>query len=129
MVLTGTRSPVDQARGISRISNDSTMNPDAVLEAYARWHSKGSRNYGGFAEAEADSLLEKMLGEVDTKARTALLETFQQKWFDAWMPHVNFYATPTRHFVQPDVGGFDKVLGPWDSLRGITHKIGRIYNV
>ena len=111
------------------ISNDSTMNPDAVLEAYARWHSTGSRNYGGFANADADALLEKSLAEVDLKARADLLEQFQQKYVEAWMPHVNFYATPVRHFVQPDVGGFDKVFGPWDSLRGVTHKLGRIYNV
>ncbi len=111
------------------ISNDSTMAPDAVLEAYARWHSTGSRNYGGFAEKDADALLDKMLGETDLKARESLLNDFQQKWFDAWMPHINFYATPTRHFIQPDIGGFDKVLGPWDSLRGITQKPGRIYNV
>ncbi len=117
------------AKDFQAISNDSTMNPDIVLEGYARWHSTGSRNYGGFAEAESDSILEKALGEVDMKARAELMNTYQQKYMDAWMPHVNFYATPQRHFVQPDVGGFDKVFGPWDSLRGVTHKLGRIYNV
>ena len=66
---------------------------------------------------------------MDLKARADLLEQFQQKYVDAWMLHVNFYATPVRHFIQPDVGGFDKVFGPWDSLRGVTHKLGRIYNV
>ncbi|MEI7925202.1 MAG: ABC transporter substrate-binding protein, partial [Chloroflexota bacterium] len=117
------------AKDFQAISNDSTMNPDVVLEGYARWHSTGSRNYGGFADKESDSILEKALAETDMKARAALMDTYQQKYMDAWLPHVNFYATPQRHFVQPDVAGFDKVFGPWDSLRGVTHKLGRIYNV
>ena len=117
------------SKDFQAISNDSTMNPDIVLEGYARWHSTGSRNYGGFADKESDALLEKALGEVDMKARADLMNTYQQKYVDSWYPHVNFYATPVRHFVQPDVGGFDKVFGPWDSLRGVTHKLGRIYQV
>ncbi len=117
------------AKDFQAISNDSTMNPDVVLEGYARWHSTGSRNYGGFADKESDDILEKALAETDMKARAALMDTYQQKYMDAWLPHVNFYATPQRHFVQPDVAGFDKVFGPWDSLRGVTHKLGRIYNV
>jgi len=31
--------------------------------------------------------------------------------------------------AQPDIGGFDKLLGPWDSGRGMTFKLGRIYRV
>jgi ABC-type transport system substrate-binding protein len=111
------------------ISNDSTMAPDAVLEAFARWHSKGSRNYGEFKNADADTLLDKMLGETDLKARAELMEQFQTKWVADWMPHIQFYATPVRHFVQPEIGGFDKLLGPWDSGRGMTFKLGAIYQV
>ena len=117
------------SKDFQAISNDSTMNPDAVLEGYARWHSQGSRNYGGFADPKADALLEKALGETDPKLRADILNDFQQQYVDAFLPQVNFYATPQRHFVQPDVGGFDKVFGPWDSLRGVTQKLGRIYNV
>ena len=117
------------SKDFQSISNDSTMAPDAVLEAYARWHSKGSRNYGSFESAEADAMLDKALGELDTKARQDILNNFQQKWVDDWMPHVQFYATPTRHFVQPNIGGFDKAFGPWDSGRGITHKLNLVYEV
>ena len=111
------------------ISNDSTMAPDAVLEAYARWHSNGSRNYGGFENAEATAMLDKALSELDLKARQEILNSFQDKWVSDWMPHIQFYATPTRHFIQPNIGGFDKAMGPWDSGRGITHKTNLIYEV
>jgi ABC-type transport system substrate-binding protein len=117
------------AKDFQSISNDSTMAPDAVLEGFARWHSKGSRNYGGFENAEADALLDKALGELDLKARQDILNTFQDKWVADWLPHIQFYATPTRHFIQPNIGGFDKVMGPWDSGRGITHKTNLIYEV
>ena len=111
------------------ISNDSTMQPDAALEGFARWHSKGSRNYGGFENADADVLLDKALTELDLKVRQDILNQFQEKWVADWLPHIQFYATPARHFVQPNIGGFDKVLGPWDSGRGMTQKSGRIYEV
>ncbi|MGE3857232.1 MAG: ABC transporter substrate-binding protein [Dehalococcoidia bacterium] len=111
------------------ISNDSTMQPAAALEAFARWHSNGSRNYGQFKNADADALLDKALGETDEKAVKEVFNDFQKKWVEEWLPHIQFYATPVRHFVQPDIGGFDKLLGPWDSGRGMTFKLGRIYNV
>ncbi len=111
------------------IANDSTMQPAAALEATARWHSDGSRNYGAFKNADADALLEKALAEGDPKARAEILNQFQQKWVDEWLPHIQFYATPVRHFVQPNFAGFDKLLGPWDSGRGMTFKLGRIYQV
>ncbi|MGE3856221.1 MAG: ABC transporter substrate-binding protein [Dehalococcoidia bacterium] len=117
------------AKDFQAISNDSTMQPAAALEGFARWHSKGSRNYGGFESKEADDLLDKALGEVDEKARMDVLNTFQEKWVSDFIPHIQFYATPTRHFVQPNIGGFDKVLGPWDSGRGMTQKQNLIYEV
>jgi ABC-type transport system substrate-binding protein len=116
-------------RDFISISNDSTMQPAASLEAYARWHSKGSRNYGEFKSDEADALLDKALAESDPQALQQIMDDFQQKWVDEWLPHIQFYATPVRHFVQPDIGGFDKLLGPWDSGRGMTFKLGRIYRV
>ena len=76
-----------------------------------------------------NALLDKALGEVDEKARLDVLNTFQEKWVSDFIPHIQFYATPARHFIQPNIGGFDKVLGPWDSGRGMTQKQNLIYEV
>lgn len=122
----------DQAQSGSTfeaISNDSTMQPDAGLESYARFHTDGSRNYGQFTNADADGLLEQILSELDFEARKQLLDEFQTKWVNEWLPMVTYYATPVNHFVQPNIGGFDQVMGPWDSGRGVTHKLGRLYYV
>ena len=111
------------------ISYTSTQAPDIVLEASARWHSKGSRNYGKFPDIGQDALLDKALSELDRNARKDIMNTFQEKWVADWLPHIQFNISPVVHFVQPNIGGFDKAMGPWDSGRGVVHKSGRIYEV
>ena len=111
------------------ISNDSTMFPDAVLEAYAHFHSKGSRNYGGFSEPALDSLVEKALAELDLEKRKGIIDTFQQKYVDEWVPNILLYAVPSKYFIQPNLGGFDTVVGPWSAGRATGYKMAQTYLV
>lgn len=103
-----------QAEGnFDTISYTITSLPDAVLELISQYHSKGSRNYGRFRNADADAILDKALLELDTGRRTALLKEFQKRYFEEWMPIVQLLEQPERYFVQVRVGGFDKTTGPW----------------
>ncbi len=111
------------------ISNDSTMFPDAALEAYAHFHSKGSRNYGGFSDKDLDSTVEKAIAELDFEKRKAILDTFQQKYLDAWMPNLILYAVPSKYFIQPNIGGFDAIVGPWSAGRATQYKMAQTYLV
>ena len=111
------------------ITNDSTMQPDAVLESYAHFHSKGSRNYGDFQNAENDSLLDRALRELNFEARKALLDTWQQKFVNEWQPRLMLYTTPVKTFLQPNIGGFDKIAGPWTGGRHTTNKPANLYYV
>ena len=111
------------------ISYTSTAAPDIVLEASAHWHSKGSRNYGKFPDIGQDAVLDKALGQIDMKARIDTMNAFQEKFVTDWLPHVQWNVGPMVHFVQPNLGGFDKTMGPWDAGRGIINKTGRWYEV
>ena len=111
------------------LSYTSTQAPDIVLETTAHWHSKGSRNYGKFPDNGQDALLDKALGELNRNTRKDIMNTFQEKWVAEWLPHIQFNVQPVGHFVQPNIGGFDKAMGPWDAGRGIVHNSGRVYEV
>jgi ABC-type transport system substrate-binding protein len=111
------------------IANDSTMQPDAVLESTAHFHSTGSRNYGNFKDKENDAMLEKALAETDAEARKEILDTWQQKFMDEWQPLIMLYTTPVKAYLQPDIGGFDKIAGPWTGGRHTVNKVGNLYYV
>ena len=111
------------------IVNDSTMQPDAVLESMAHFHSEGSRNYGSFKNADLDATLEKALAEVNLEARKEILNTWQQKFMDEWQPLIMLYTTPVKAFVQPNIGGFDKICGPWTGGRHTANKVANLYYV
>lgn len=95
------------------ISYTITSLPDAVLELFSQYHSKGSRNYGRFRSADADQIIDKAFVELDANRRTALLKEFQQKYYDEWMPIAQLVEQPERYFLQPRIHGFDKTTGPW----------------
>jgi peptide/nickel transport system substrate-binding protein len=95
------------------ISYTITSLPDAVLELFSQYHSRGSRNYGKFRSAEADSIIDRALLELDSQKRTVLLKDFQKKYFEEWMPIAQLVQQPERYFLQPRIRGFDKTTGPW----------------
>lgn len=103
-----------QAEGsFDSISYTITSLPDAVLELYSQYHSKGSRNYGKWRNAETDAILDKAFLELDAARRTSLLKDFQKKYFDEWLPIVQLVEQPERYFIQSRIRGFDKTSGPW----------------
>jgi len=115
-------------KAFQMMSFSSVAQPTAASEATSIYHSKGGRNYGNFENAEADALLEKAAATLDLKERTAIFDTFQTKFMDEWMPMYALYVEPKRTMVQPNVGGYEKVVGPWSS--GLTqHRKGSLYYV
>jgi peptide/nickel transport system substrate-binding protein len=103
-----------QAEGnFDAISYTITSLPDAVLELTSQYHSKGSRNYGKFRNADADAILDKAFSELDNTKRTALLKDFQKKYYDEWMPIAQLVEQPERYHLSPRIRGFDKTTGPW----------------
>jgi peptide/nickel transport system substrate-binding protein len=90
-----------------------TSVPDPVLEMISQYRTGGSRNYGKFSEPALDTLIDKALAELNTQARTQLLDEFQTKWVDDWRPMYTLHANAVRNALQPNIGGYDKLAGTW----------------
>lgn len=101
------------ARDFDAITYVITAVPDLYLEWHSQHHSDGSRNYGGFENADADALIERGLEAVDPEARAEVAEEFQQKYVEEWMPTIVLGPRNERFILQPNFRGFDATSGPW----------------
>jgi peptide/nickel transport system substrate-binding protein len=101
----------------SMIAYTNTAFPDPALELGAQWHSPagllGSRNYGKFKNADADAAIEKALTTIDPDARKQVIQDFEKRWFDEWVPLIPLHTGADRYFTGSHFGGFDKLLGTW----------------
>jgi ABC-type transport system substrate-binding protein len=97
-----------------------TAVPDAALEMLSQYHSKGSRNYGHFQNAELDSMVDKALVELNVDARAKILDDFQTKWQNEWRPMYVMYANARKQMVQGNIGGYDTTWGVWYGYSGST---------
>jgi peptide/nickel transport system substrate-binding protein len=125
----GAEFAVRQAEGrFQAIAYTITSVPDAGLELLSQYHTKGSRNYGGFSDPAYDTLVEKVLSELDKNKRLELLEEAQRRWFSDWMAQYVLYAQPRKNMIQSNVGGYDKIWGVWFGYADRA-KMGRWYFV
>jgi peptide/nickel transport system substrate-binding protein len=101
----------------SMIAYTNTAFQDAALEMGAQWHTLngvlGSRNYGQFKNADADAMIEKALVTIDFDQRKQILQDFEKRWFDEWMPLIPVHTGADRYYTGPHFGNFDNLLGTW----------------
>jgi peptide/nickel transport system substrate-binding protein len=105
-----------------------TCAPDAVIEMISQNHTQGSRNYGRFSNPTSDAILDKAIVELNKDARTKMMDEYQQRWFDEWLPIYPWHADAVKTMVQGNVGGYDALVGPWFGYSQLT-KISRLYFV
>lgn len=108
-----TFAPLLSGGKFQMVGYTNTCVPDAALEMISQYHSKGSRNYGHINEPKIDSLLDRAILELNREARAKLLDEFQQRYMDEWMPSNVLAAQPKKSMLQANIGGYDKVVGPW----------------
>jgi len=112
---------VPQAKGdFQMVSYVITAAPDAVIDMQSQYYTGGSRNYGHFSDKGLDALIDKAQAELKTDARTALLEEFQTKFVNDWVPMYVLGAQPARVMVQGNVAGFDTTAGTWYGYSATT---------
>lgn len=101
------------ARDFSALSYTITVVPDVFLELHSQYHSDGSRNYGGFTDADANALLERGIAALQPEERMEIADEFQQRFVDDWNANLVLLIQPERYLVQGNIGGFDSTAGPW----------------
>jgi ABC-type transport system substrate-binding protein len=105
-----------------------TATPDAVIELISQYRTGGSRNYGGFSNADSDRILDKAVGELNRDARFALMDEYQTKWQNEWRPMYVMHSNAVKTMVQGNVGGYDKLAGTWFGYSANT-KVCRLFFV
>jgi ABC-type transport system substrate-binding protein len=105
-----------------------TAAPDAVIDMTSQYRTGGSRNYGKFTNAALDGIVDKAAVELNQDSRKKLMDEFQQKFYDEWMPMFVLCANPVKTLVQGDIGGYDTTAGTWFGYSATT-KLGRWFYV
>jgi ABC-type transport system substrate-binding protein len=77
--------------------------PDAVIEMQQNESSKGSRNYGGFSNADIDSALAKAATQLDKNERKATLTSVQKDLINTYMPTIHTDQPRQVVYFQPKV--------------------------
>lgn len=105
---------VPQAKGeFKTVMYVITAPNDAVIDMISQYYTGGSRNYGKFSDPNLDALLDKAQAEVNRQNRDKLMDEFQTRFVNEWMPMYVLCAQPRRVAVQSDVGGYDTTAGTW----------------
>lgn len=110
------------------VSYTITAAPDAVIDMASQYRTGASRNYGQFSDAGLDALIDKATVELNMETRTKLLDEFQRRFVDEWMPNWVLCAIPGRQMLQGNIGGFDKIAGTWYGYSSQT-KVCRLFYV
>ncbi len=93
---------------------------DVGSDAFAQYHTKGVRNYGSFSNPEADAMIEKALATLDANERKQIFQGsggFMEKFSNEWMPMIMLNLYPTNTLIQPNIQGYEQVVGPWSAGR------------
>ncbi|MGI8552214.1 MAG: ABC transporter substrate-binding protein [Dehalococcoidia bacterium] len=90
-----------------------TTVPDAVTELRTYYLTTGGRNYSGFSEPKADALLDKAKAATDNQQRTSILDEFQKRYLEEWLPLIDLFVPTQSYVYSANIGGVDKIAGTW----------------
>lgn len=120
---------VPQAKGeFKTVMYVITAANDAVIDMTSQYYTNGSRNYGHFSDKGLDTLLDKAQVELNVDNRIKLMDEFQTRFMNEWMPMYVLCAQPRRPMLPPNIGGYDTSAGTWYGYGSLT-KVGRWFYV
>jgi peptide/nickel transport system substrate-binding protein len=80
-------------------------------DPYQYWHSQGATNYGGFANAEVDQLIEDLRAEPDLEKRIPMYLRFQELLYEE-QPVVFMYTTKDRLIIDKRFKNVEMTIVP-----------------
>jgi ABC-type transport system substrate-binding protein len=86
----------------------------------SQYYTGGSRNYGKFSDANLDAVLDKAQAELNAANRDKIMDEFQTRFVNEWMPMYVLCAQPRRVGVPSDIGGYDTSAGTWYGYGSLT---------
>jgi len=100
-------------RTFEAVSYNHTSVPDAALDAYTYYHTKGGRNYQSFSKPWADEMMDKLLLATTLEERKSIVQAFEKRYIAEGPPRHNTRHPADNVALASHVAGYDMVAGPW----------------
>jgi peptide/nickel transport system substrate-binding protein len=94
-------------------SYNHTSVPDAAIDAYTYYHTKGGRNYQSYSKPWADDAMDKLLAATTLEERTQIVKAFEKQYIAEGPPLLQIRHPADNIAIAPHVAGNDLVIGPW----------------
>ena len=100
-------------RTFEAVSYNHTSVPDAALDAYTYYHTKGGRNYQSFSKPWADEMMDKLLLATTLEERKSIVQAFEKRYIAEGPARHNTRHPADNVALASHVAGYDMVAGPW----------------
>jgi len=94
-------------------SYNHTSVPDAAIDAYTYYHTKGGRNYQSYSKPWADAAMEKLLLATTLEERKSIVQAFEKQYIAEGPPLLQIRHPADNLAIASHVAGVDMAVGPW----------------
>jgi ABC-type transport system substrate-binding protein len=94
-------------------SYNHTSVPDAAIDAYTYYHTKGGRNYQSYSKPWADEMMDKLLIATTLEERKSIVQAFEKRYIAEGPPLLQIRHPADNLAIASHVAGYDMNVGPW----------------
>jgi len=94
-------------------SYNHTSVPDAAIDAYTYYHTKGGRNYQSYSKPWADEMMDKLLLATTLEERKSIVQAFEKRYIAEGPPLLQTRHPADNIAIAGHIAGNDLVIGPW----------------
>jgi peptide/nickel transport system substrate-binding protein len=94
-------------------SYNHTSVPDAAIDAFTYYHTKGGRNYQSYSKPWADEMMEKLLLATTLEERKSIVQAFEKRYIAEGPPLLQIRHPADNLAIASHVAGNDLAIGPW----------------
>jgi len=94
-------------------SYNHTSVPDAAIDAYTYYHTKGGRNYQSYSKPWADAAMDKLLLATTLDERKSIVQAFEKQYIAEGPPLLQIRHPADNLAIASHIAGNDLVSGPW----------------
>ena len=94
-------------------SYNHTSVPDAAIDAYTYYHTKGGRNYQSYSKPWADEMMDKLILATTVEERKSIVQAFSKRYIAEGPAMLQIRHPADNIAIAPHVAGYDMTSGPW----------------
>ena len=94
-------------------SYNHTSVPDAAIDAYTYYHTKGGRNYQSYSKPWADEMMDKLILATTIDERKSIVQAFEKRYIAEGPPLLQIRHPADNLAIAGHVAGNDLAIGPW----------------